>query len=288
MSTIRLLDLTLLKNVAWRAVQNWSEHRSGRMAAALAYYSIFSIGPMLLLVTSIAGLLYGDEAVRGKLSSEFEGMLGKTGADAIQALLAGASKTSSGIIGTATSLFFLLLAALGVVVQLKDAFNKIWSVEAQAESTIKWYLKSYGVALAGMLAIGFLLVVTLVLSAGLSAISQSGILPFNIWIARVLDLVINLFVLTSLFAMIFQWLPDERHSWRYVIPGAAFTAVLFTIGKYAISWYVGTQSFSSTYGAAASLIVLLVWVYYSSSIVLFGAETTHALAVEGGEKPGRR
>lgn len=261
-----------------RAVQNWSEHRTGRMAAALAYYSIFSLGPLLLLVTSIAGLFYGSQAVRGRLTGELQSIVGESGAQAIEALLAGASTTSSGIIGTLISLFFLILAALGVVIQLKDAFNKIWDARKGTGSTITWYVRSYAVGLAGILAIGFLLVVSLVLSAGLAGLSEYGGVSFNVTVAQFLSELFSFAVLTVLFAMMFRWLPDEKNSWPMVLPGAAFTALLFTLGKYAIGWYVGTQSFSSTYGAAASFIVLLVWVYYSSSIVLFGAEVTNAMA----------
>lgn len=261
-----------------KAVQNWSENRTGRMAAALAYYSIFSLGPLLLLVISIAGLFYGSDAVRGRLTGELRSIVGSDGAGAVEALLAGASTTSSGAIGTLISLFFLVLAALGVVIQLKDAFNKIWDAKNKNESALSWYVRSYATSLAGILAIGFLLVVSLVLSAGLSGLSEFGGVSFNVMIARLLSEVFGFFVLTLLFAMMFRWLPDEKNSWRAVLPGAAFTALLFALGKYAIGWYVGTQSFSSTYGAAASFIVLLVWVYYSSSIVLFGAEVTHAMA----------
>lgn len=261
-----------------RAAQSWSANRTGRIAAALAYYSIFSLGPLLLLVTSIAGLMYGTDAVRGRLTGELQSIVGSDGAKAIEALLAGASTTSSGIIGTLLSLFFLVLAALGVVIQLKDAFNKIWDVETSGESTLSWYVRSYGASLAGILAIGFLLVVSLVLSAGLTGLSEFGGVSFNVTIAHLLSELFGFFVLTILFAMMFRWLPDESNEWRVVLPGAAFTALLFSLGKYAIGWYVGTQSFSSTYGAAASFIVLLVWVYYSSSIVLFGAEVTSAMA----------
>jgi membrane protein len=173
---------------------------------------------------------------------------------------------------------------LGVVVQLKDAMNTIWNVEEPKAAGLWWYLRTYLISLAGILGLGFLLAVSLVVSAGLAALSSwSGSAAV---IGEVINFIASLAILTALFAMLFKWFPDTEIAWGDVIAGAAATAVLFNVGKFAIGWYIGTQGLESTYGAAASIVVLLVWVYYSAQIVLFGAELTHAYAAEGGSRRG--
>jgi membrane protein len=261
------------------AINNWFRHRSARLGAALAYYSVFSLGPLLLIVTATAGLIFGADAVRGSLSGQFRGLLGETGSQAVEAMLKGAASSTSGGWSAAIGIALLLVAALGVVVQLKDALNTIFEAKEPENAGIAWYARVYGISFAGILALGFLLAVSLVISAALAA--------FSAWISdsaaagillQVLNFVISLAVLTLLFAMLFKWFPDTPLAWAEVWPGAFATALLFNVGKAAISWYIGTQGLESTYGAAASIVVLLVWVYYSAQIVLFGAELTRAYA----------
>jgi membrane protein len=270
---------TILKT----AVDQWFAHRSARLGAALAYYSVFSMGPLLLIVTSIAGLFFGVEAVQGSLSAQFRSMLGDSGSKAVEAMLAGASSPQSGRLAAVTGFVLLLVAALGVVVQLKDAMNTIWNVAEAKETGIGWYVRTYLISFAGILGLGFLLAISLVASAGVAALS-SWLGSFYAGLGAALDLIVSLGVLSVLFAMLFKWFPDTEIAWRDVIPGAIATAVLFNVGKLAIGWYIGTQGLESTYGAAASLVVLLVWVYYSAQIVLFGAELTHAYAVKLGSR----
>jgi membrane protein len=268
---------TILKT----AVDQWFRHRSARLGAALAYYAVFSMGPLLLIVTSIAGLFFGADAVRGSLTSQFRSLLGETGSKAVEAMLAGASSEQSGIIAGLTGVVLLLVAALGVVVQLKDAMNTIWNVEEPKEAGVWWYLRTYLISFAGILGLGFLLAVSLIISASLAAFSSwtgSG----TALIGEAVNFLVSLAILTALFAMLFKWFPDTEIAWRDVLPGAIATALLFNVGKFAIGWYIGTQGLESTYGAAASIVVLLVWVYYSAQIVLFGAELTHAYAAESG------
>jgi membrane protein len=265
------------------AVDQWFRHRSARLGAALAYYSVFSMGPLLLIVTSIAGLLFGADAVRGSLTSQFRSLLGETGSKAVEAMLAGASAQQSGIIAGLTGVALLLVAALGVVVQLKDAMNTIWNVEEPKEAGAWWYLRTYLISFAGILGLGFLLAVSLVVNAGLAALSSwSG--TGTALIGEAVNFLVSLGILTALFAMLFKWFPDTEIAWRDVLPGAIATALLFNAGKFAIGWYIGTQGLESTYGAAASIVILLIWVYYSAQIVLFGAELTHAYAAEGGSR----
>jgi membrane protein len=261
------------------AANDWFRHRSARLGAALAYYSVFSLGPLLLIVTSIAGLFFGKDAVRGSLTEQFRALLGPTGSLAVEAMLKGASSPSSGRLTSHIGIVLLLAAALGVVVQLKDALNTIWEVKEAEQGGWWWYLRTYLISLAGVLALGFLLAVSLVISTGLAALSAwiGGTASENIaWHAA--NFLISLAVLAALFAMLFKWFPDALVAWADVVPAAVATALLFNLGKLAISWYIGAQGLESTYGAAASIVVLLIWVYYSAQIVLFGAELSHAYA----------
>jgi membrane protein len=263
------------------ATNNWFRHRSARLGAALAYYSVFSLGPLLLIVTAIAGFFFGAEAVRGSITSQFRALLGETGSQAVEAMLKGAASSTSGGWSAVFGVALLLVAALGVVVQLKDALNTIFEAKEPEDAGIAGYARVYGVSIAGILALGFLLAVSLVISTVLAA--------FTAWISgstgggillEAINFVVSLAVLTALFAMLFKWFPDTPMAWADVWPGALTTALLFNVGKAAISWYIGTQGLESTYGAAASIVVLLIWVYYSAQIVLFGAELTHAYAAQ--------
>jgi membrane protein len=267
----------MLWDIVETAAAQWLAHRSARLGAALAYYSVFSMGPLLLIVTGLAGLLFGAEAVRGSLAAQFRSLLGDSGGKALEAMLAGAGSQQSGRLAAVTGAALLLLAALGVVVQLKDAMNTIWGVQAPRSAGPWWYLRTYLVSLAGIMGLGFLLAVSLVINAALAAFSlrlgSAGAL-----FGQAVDFVLSLALLSALFAMLFKWFPDAEVSWRDVLPGAVATALLFNLGKFAIGWYIGTQGLQSTYGAAASLVVLLMWVYYSAQILLFGAELTRAYA----------
>jgi membrane protein len=249
-----------------KAVNGWFRHKSARLGAALAYYSVFSLGPLLLIVTAIAGFFFGAEAAHRSITSQFRSMLGETGSQAVEVMLKGAEASAAGSWSAAFGIGLLVIAALGVVVQLRDALNTIF---------------------AGILALGFLLAVSLIISAVLAAFSAwlSGSAAESVLLA-LLNFVVSLAVLTLLFSMLFKWLPDRPLAWRDVWLGGLVTALLFNIGKSAIAWYIGTQGFESTYGAAASIVVLLIWVYYSAQIVLFGAELTQAYAAGtgGGER----
>lgn len=261
------------------AASDWFRHRSARLGAALAYYSVFSLGPLLLIVAAIAGLFWGAEAARGSIVAQFRSLLGESGSRAIEAMLQGASSSIAGGWSAAVGVLLLLVAAVGVVVQLKDALNTIFEVSEPSDPGAAWYVKVYGGAFAGILALGFLLAVSLVLSALLAAFSDwisdsAG----EVVLLSVLNFSIALALLTLLFSMLFKWLPDKALDWHDVWLGGFITALMFNIGKSAIAWYIGTQGLESTYGAAASVVVLLIWVYYSAQIVLFGAEITQVYA----------
>jgi membrane protein len=269
---------TLLKETA----SNWSSHKDARLGAALAYYSIFSIGPLIVIAIAVAGLAFGAEAVRGEVGNQVRGLLGDAGGQAVDAMLAGASKRREGLFATLFGIATLIFAALGVVVQLKDALNTVWEVPSSKSSGIWSFLRTYLVSLAGVLSLGFLLLVSLLFTTALAAAGKY-IQPWLPEAAmQATGFVLSFAFITLLFAMMFKWLPDATVAWRDVWLGAAVTALLFEVGKFLIGLYIGKQGLESTFGAAASLVVLLIWVYYSSQIMLMGAEFTRAYALRYG------
>jgi membrane protein len=263
-------------SVVTQATNDWFKHRDARLGAALAYYSVFSLGPLLLIVVAVAGLFFGGDAVRTALTGEFRSLLGPTGSQAVEAMLKGAGSTGSGVLSGIVGVLLLLVAALGVVVQLKDALNTIWETEEPESAGVWWYVRTYLISFAGILGLGFLLAVSLVISTALSAVSSwLGGGESLFW--QALNFAVSVGVLAVLFAMLFKWFPDANVQWKDALAGGVATSILFNVGKLAIAWYIGSQGLESTYGAAASIVVLLIWVYYSAQIILFGAEVTHVL-----------
>jgi membrane protein len=267
---------------------SWSDHKDARAGAALAYYSVFSIGPLMVIAVAIAGLVFGQAAARGEVEAQLSGMFGDATAKAIDTLIAGARRPQQGIIATCLGMTILVFTALGVVVQLKDAFNTVWEVDAKKISGIWQFIRSYLVSLAAIISLGFLLLISLVFTAVLSAAGKyvSAQLPETTW--QLAGSMVSFGIITSLFAMMFKWLPDTSVWWRDVWLGAAITAALFELGKFLIGIYIGKEALDSTYGAAASLVVVLIWVYYSSQIVLLGAEFTHVYACRRGSVAAKR
>jgi membrane protein len=270
--------LDLIKETA----ANWIKHKDARAGAALAYYSVFALGPLLVIAVAIAGLAFGEDAARGEVEAQLRGVLGDSAAQAIDTMLAGASKPRQGIIATILGAVILLFSAVGVVVQLKDAFNTVWEVDAKKISGVRQFIRAYLVSLAAVISLGFLLMTSLLFTAGLAAAGKyiSGEIPETIM--QIAGSLLSFGAITLMFALMFKWLPDTPVVWRDVWLGAAITAALFEIGKLLIGIYIGKEAFDSAYGAAASLVVLLVWVYYSSQIVLLGAEFTHNYTIRYG------
>jgi membrane protein len=268
----------MLWTVVKEAAKNWSEHKDSRQGAALAYYSVFSLGPIIVIAIAIAGFFFGREAVNGEVASSIKDMLGDTGAQAVQAMLADAGRPRQGLIATSLGLGALLFAAVGVVVQLKDALNTVWEVGELPGNGIWHFLRSYIVSLAAVLALGFLLLISLLVTAALAAFGKYATPYVQEWILHLVTMLASVGIISLLFAMMFKSLPDAPVDWYDVWLGAGITAVLFELGKSAIGFYIGKQGLESTYGAAASIIVVLIWVYYSSQIILMGAEITYAFA----------
>jgi len=257
----------------------FSEDKVPRLGAALAYYTIFSLAPLLLIVIAIAGLAFGQEAAQGKIFAQLKGVLGPTAADGVQDMVKNAAKPKTGTFATIVGFVTLILGASGVFGQLKDALNTIWDVKAKKKSGIFGFIKDRFLSAAMVFGIGFLLLVALVIDAALSAILPE---------LQVVQIIISLAVVTVLFAAIFRILPDLKIEWKDVWLGAAFTSALFVIGKFALGLYLGRSAVGSTYGAAGSLVVLLLWVYYSAQILLFGAEFTQVYTRSHGSRSGEQ
>jgi membrane protein len=259
-----------------------------RLGAALAYYTIFSIAPLLLIAIAIAGLVFGQEAASGAVYAQLRGVLGPSSAETIQKMVETAAKPKTGTIATVVGIVTLLFGAMGVVGQLKDALNTIWDVKPNPKAGIKGIIKNYVLSGAMILGAGFLLLVSLVLDAAVAAMGKfaGNHLPGGEALWHIVELVVSFGVITVLFALIFRFLPDLRIEWRDVWFGAAFTSLLFVIGKFALGLYLGKSAVGSSYGAAGSLAVVLLWVYYAAQIVLFGAEFTQVYARSHGSLAG--
>jgi membrane protein len=258
----------------------WSD-QSPRLGAALAFYTALALSPLLLAVVAIAGFVFGEEAARGEIVEQLRDTVGQEAATVIESLVARSAATSDGILASAIALGVLAFGASGVFAELQGALNTIWKLPGRKVEGGIWSLvKSRLLSFSLVCGTAFLLIVSLVVSAVLSAVNQTvtGWLPGMDLIAQVANFLITLLLLIMLFAMIFQWLPETDLAWSDVWVGAAVTAILFSIGKYLIGLYLGKAAVGSTYGAAGAFVVLLVWVYYSAQIVLFGAELTYVYA----------
>jgi membrane protein len=266
-------------NLLKTSATNWMAHKDARLGAALAYYSIFSLGPITIIAMAVAGLFFGRDVVQGEVSAAMKGLLGDSGAQAVQTMLAGASKPGEGLLASLIGLGALLFAAVGVVVQLKDALNTVWEVEESKEGGVWHFLRTYVLSLAAVIAVGFLLLVSLLMTAGLAALGKLYASSVPEGLLQPIGFVASFAVVALLFALMFKYLPDAEVSWRDVWLGAVVTALLFEAGKFLIGLYIGKQGLESSFGAAASLVVVLIWVYYSAQIVLMGAEFTRAHAL---------
>ena len=261
-----------------KAVYAWLDDRAPTMGAAIAYYTVFSLAPMLVMVIAVAGLAFGQQAAEGALFGELADLVGPDSAGAVQAMLRSASGTRSGIFATAVGIGSLIIAATAVLGELQSALNLIWKAPPSGGLGLWHLIKSRLVSLSVILVIGFLLLVSLVISTALAAFSDylDWILPGLATILHIVHLTLSFAFTTVLFAMIFKILPDNPVEWEEVWLGAAVAALLFTIGKHLISLYIGSSNIASTYGAAGALIIILVWVYYSVQILLLGAEFAKA------------
>jgi len=289
-------------SLARETFTSWSDDYASSMGAALAYYTMFSIAPLLLIVISVAGLVFGEQAARGEILDQLQSLMGVEGAHAVQALLASVNEPRAGILATLFGFGALIVGATTVIGELQNALDRIWRAPDRHDRGGAWrWLRSRMLSLGMIMGIGFLLMVSLLASALLAMVQR--------WFGRVLDLgvfasavdfCVSMAFITVAFAMIYKLMPRVQVQWRDVWIGAAVTAALFTVGKMAIGLYIGRSAVASTFGAAASLVAMVVWVYWSAQIFLLGAEFTwvwarrfgslrgHAEAPPAAARPGLR
>ncbi len=266
----------------WRllkvAFAGWWNDRAMSLGASIAFFTVFSLAPMLLAAIAVAGLAFGREAAQGAIVAELGGMIGNNEASFLETMIASAGNVGSGIIGTAVGIVTFLLLVTGAVVELQDNLNIIWKAKPPASYGALGFIRTRLVSLALVLGIGFLLLVSLVIDTGLTALGSYLEANFSgaTIILRFLNSLVAFAVATLLFAMMFKLLPSVDIQWSDVWTGSLVTALLFTVGKFLIGYYLGKSNVASSYGAAASIITILLWIYYSSLILLFGAEFTKA------------
>ncbi|MEH2361485.1 YihY/virulence factor BrkB family protein [Nostoc sp.] len=268
----------------WKLLQEtfkeWSEDKASRLAAALAYYTIFSIAPLLIIVIAIAGAVFGEEAARGQIVGQIQGLVGKDGAAFIQTAIQNANKPQTGAIASIISVVVLLLGATGLFTELQDSLNTIWEVKPKPGRGVTNMIRLRFLSFAMVIGIGFLLLVSLVISTALAALVTffSNLIPGVDFLWQILNFIVSFAITTFLFGLIFKVLPDVKIAWSDVLIGAALTSFLFSIGKFLLGQYLGNGSFGSAYGAAGSLVVILAWVNYAAQILFFGAEFTQVYA----------
>ena len=268
------------------AFYSWLDDRAPALGAALAYYTVFALAPLLIIVIAIGGLAFGQEAAQGQILSQIEDLLGENGAKAVQAMLESARQPTTGWLATIVGIVMLVLGSTGVFAQLQDSLNTIWKVVPKAGRGIRGILRDRLLTFMMVIAVGFLLLVSLVLSAALAALGKffNYLLPVPEAVLHGINFVVSFGVITLMFAMIYKILPDVKISWSDVWIGAAVTSLLFSLGKFLIGLYLGKSGVASAYGAAGSLVVILVWVYYTAQILLYGAEFTAVYAIKYGSR----
>jgi membrane protein len=266
-----------------QAIFIWNDANASAMGAAIAFYTIFAIAPLFILVLVLAGAIFGPEAAHRELFGQIKGLVGDNGATAIQSILTAADKPKTGLFATVLGFITLFVGASTVFIQLQQSLNAIWKVRLKT-SGIKSFIRHRLLSFAALLGIGFLLLVSLIVSAALEAAGKwmGGMIPAHEVIWDILDVLISLGIITLLFAMMFKLLPDVLIAWRDVWVGSFITALFFTAGKYLLGAYLGRSTLSSAYGAAGSFVVVLLWVYYSAQILLFGAASIRVYAREHG------
>ena len=274
-------------SILQKTASDWMEDQAPSLGAALAYYTVFSLAPLLIIAIAIAGLVFGQEAAQGQIFEQLQALIGEESGKAMQDMVQSANaKPATGVVATLIGVATLLFGASGVFGQLQTSLNTIWEVQPKPGRGILGILRHRVLSFGFILVIGFLLLVSLLLTAGIALLAQwfGGMFPGMEAVAQVSEFCSVVGADHLLFAMIFKFLPDAKIAWHDVWIGAFITAVLFTVGKFALALYLGKTGVGSSYGAAGSLIVLLLWVYYSSQILFFGAEFTQVYANRFGER----
>jgi membrane protein len=255
------------------AYHQWVDDNGRRLGAALAFYSIFSLAPLLVFCVSLAGLVYGEDAAQGRVAQHLQDIVGRGTAESIQGIIEGASRPASGLLATALGLAALLIGAAGVFNELQDALNLVFRSARGTRPIVSRFLKSRLLSLLTVLSIGLLLLLSIAVSAGLARVTEasSGFAVTNPYLLQLIHVSVSLVVMTLIFAVVFKVLPDAGLGWTDVWAGAVLTSVLFNLGRVLIGYYLGRIKVTTVYGAGSSLVVILLWVYYSTQIFFFGA-----------------
>ncbi|MEO8628751.1 MAG: YihY/virulence factor BrkB family protein [Betaproteobacteria bacterium] len=287
------MNFRLLIDLSKAAVSGWKQDFAPSMGAALAYYTVFSIAPLLIIAIAIAALAFGQQAAQHEILAQARDLMGAEGAAVLESMLNNAQKPGEGILAATLSVITLIVGSIGVFNELETDLNRIWKVDTTGRAGIMGFIRDRVLSFGMVIAIGFLLLISLVVNAALAAGGRywAELFPGLEAILQVANFMVSFAVITAAFAIVYKFLPQTRIAWKDVWAGAAITALLFTVGRFLIALYIGKTSTSSSYGAAGALVVLLVWVYYSAQIFLLGAEFTKVYAdrhgsLRGAEKKG--
>ncbi len=277
-------DRHQMKKILLESLKAWIDHRASSKGAALAFYTLFSMTPILMLAIAVAGYFFGVQAAQGEIIGQIRGLVGPNGAQAIQALLAAARDPISGLMATIIAIVLLVVGATSVFVELKDSLDEMWGVAQPRHSAFLTLLRTRFLSFGLVLVLAFLLLISLVISAALAVLERyvGAMWGSSVAVLSGVSSIISFGVIACLFAVIYKMLPDAPLSWRDVWIGAVFTAALFSLGKYVIGLYLGNSGVASSFGAAGSVIALLLWVYYSAQIFFLGAEFTRQYALRYG------
>ena len=280
------MKLTPISAFLREVVQKWSKDNALTLGAALAYYTIFSMAPLLVLAIAVAGLVFGRAAAQGEIVAHIQGMLGASGAELIESMIERASEPASGVLATVISLATMLFGASGVFGQLQGSLNQIWGADTGRRAGVKGQLQRRAASFSMILVMGFLLLVSLALSALIAGLHRFIDDYFTVpsEFLSLANVAVSFVIVMAMFAMIFKLLPDARIEWRDVWLGAAVTALLFTLGRSLIGIYLGRAGITSVYGAAGSLVLVLLWVYYSAQLLFLGAEFTEVYSRRFGSR----
>ncbi len=277
--------LKAIKNIFRNSIELFQNHDTATQGGALSYYTIFSIAPMLLIIISIAGAVFGRDAIEGQIAGQLQGLMGAESAKTVQDIIKSAYKPGKNVWFTIGASVLLILGATGMFGQLRNALNTIWEIKPTAKKPIIRYLitKLFSFAMIGCMA--FLMLVSLVIQSVLEVFKDFlylGMPNISVVLLKILDVGVSLAITTLLFALVYRFISDAKPKWHSVWWGALFTTVLFNIGRYLIGLYLSHSAITTTYGAGASVLVIMVWVFYSSQIIFFGAEFIHAIAIQQG------
>lgn len=266
--------------------QKWNEDKAPRLGAALSYYTVFSLAPLVLILVSVAGFFFGEAAARGEITEQISRVVGSDAAGLIETMAKNTQKPGAGVLASIVGVVTLIAGAMGVFGQLQDALNTIWGIEPKGKQPLWTTIRERFRPFLVLMGIAFLLLVSLTASAVISVLGNliSEVLPLPSWVLQLINLAVGFGIITLLFAVIFKVLPEAQIQWPDVWIGSALTTILFLIGQMALSWYVGRIASDSAYGASGSLVAVLLWVYWSSQILFFGAEFTQVYANKYGSK----